>query len=328
MSAPTEPFSKRLQIKVCKLFYLEGFNKTEIEKKLHISRFKVARILQRAQKEGLVRIELVEPEPDLSDFESRLEKELGLKSVVLVSDDGESGHSLKQKVGKIAAEYLLSILDKGNVLGVGWGTTTFQLVEGLPENIGKKVSVVQVSGGNTKLDIGIDSQALTMSLARKFGVSPHLLHAPAIVDRFETKKALIQESSLAECFHLHGKMDVLVAGIGAFVNGGFLGTRQISKEEMETLRRQKAAGEILYYCFDINGRLCPTDTLERLIAMPLKDIKRVACSIGIAVGHEKADAVLGAARSGLINTLITDTATAQDVWNNICSHQKKERTHE
>jgi DNA-binding transcriptional regulator LsrR (DeoR family) len=313
----------RMALKVCRLFYQEGLNKTEIEKRLHISRFKVARLLKQAQDEGLVKIELVEPEGDLSEFEAKFEKATGLQNVVLAWDDGESPRILKEKAARIAAEYMQEILGKNNVLGIGWGTTTYELVRALPESIDKKVTVVQVSGGSTKLDSGIDSQALTVRLARKFGVSPHLLHAPAIMDSPESRKILMKESALKKIFNLYRRMDILIAGIGAFLPDRFLGSRIIEQKEMKALRQCGTVGELLYYCFDINGNFCPSETQNRIIAIPLEDIAKVPCCIGIAVGHEKAAAVLGVVRSGLINTLITDTTTARAILEIIESTEKE-----
>ena len=184
--------ANRLAVKICRLFYEENLTKVEIEKRLHISRFKVARILSDAKRIGLVKIQITEPQPDLSELESELESELGLKSVALVWDDGESSDFLKRKVGRLAADYLLGILRVQDIFGVGWGTTTFELVNALPNAINLKIRVVQVSGGNTVIESGLDSQALTMRLARKFGVEPYLLHAPTFVERPETRELLMK----------------------------------------------------------------------------------------------------------------------------------------
>jgi DNA-binding transcriptional regulator LsrR (DeoR family) len=307
----------RLVIKVWRLFYEENLTKTEIEKRLHVSRFKVARLLKDAHLRGLVEIQINEPDVDLSDLESRLESNLGLKSAVLLWDDGEPIRSLKQKAGKIAAQYLLGILRNGDVLGMGWGTTTFEVVNALPEKISTKVRVVQVSGGNIALESGIDSQALTMHLSKKFGVEPYLLHAPTLVDRPETREALMRESTLKQIFNIYQDINVLIAGIGAFLPDGFIGTCSISDSEMRMLRQKQAVGEFLSYCFDLDGSLCQPEKLNRIIAIPTDVIKKVPCSMAIAVGHKKAGAVLGAIRAGLINTLVTDTSTARTLLDNI-----------
>jgi len=311
-----------LMVKICKLFYKEGLSKTEIEKRLHISRFKVASLLKEAQKIGMVRIEIDEPKSDLSDLEKRLEQATGLKNVILVWNNSDSTKELKEKIGRAAADYLIEVIGKKDVLGIGWGTTTSELVRALPDVIGKQVSIVQVSGGISKLESGIDSQALTVRMARKFGTEPHLLHAPAILDQLETYQMLMKESSLKEVFRLYKKIKLLIAGIGAILPNKFIGSWSNDSKEMDTLRRQGAVAELLSYCFDLEGKLCTSETFNRTIAIPPEDIKRVPCVIGLAVGSEKADAVLGVVRSGCINTLITDTTTARAILERIGNQTK------
>ncbi len=304
-------------IKICKLFYKEGLSKTEIEKRLHISRFKVASLLKKAQKIGMVKIEIVEPKSDLSDLEEQLEKATGLKNAILVRNNSDSIQELKEKIGQAAADYLIEVIGKKDVLGIGWGTTTSELVRALPDVIGKQVSIVQVSGGISKLESGIDSQALTVRMAQKFGTEPHLLHAPAILDQLETRQMLMKESSLKEVFGLYKKIKLLIAGIGALLPNKFVGRWSTDSKEMDTLRQQGAVAELLSYCFDVEGKLCTSESFNRTIAIPPEDIKRIPCVIGLAVGGAKADAVLGVVRSGYINTLITDTTTARAILGKI-----------
>ena len=179
------------------------------------------------------------------------------------------------------------------------------------------MTVVQVSGGLSKLDSGIDSQALTIQLANKFGTTPNLLHAPAVVDRRETRDMLMKESSLKNVFELHKSVKFLIAGIGALKPSGFVGSWCSDPKEIDMLKRHGAVAELLSYCFDVNGKYCPSPSHNRTIAIPLEDIIRVPCSIGIAVGKEKAEAILGIVRSGCINTLITDTTTAKKLLDKI-----------
>ena len=252
-----------------------------------------------------------------------MESELGLKSVALVWDDGESLTLLKKKVGRLAADYVLGILRGEDVLGVGWGTTTSEMVNALPNSVNLSIRLVQVSGGNTAIEAGIDSQALTMRLGRKFGVEPYLLHSPTFVDRPETREMLMKESTFRQIFQIYKQTTVLIAGIGAFLPGSFLGSRTITDSEMALLHKQHAVGEFLTYCFDSDGNFCQTETLNRTIAIPLEVIKKIPCSIGIAVGSQKAMAVLGAVRAGLINTLITDTTTARTLLGNLKKAQRK-----
>jgi DNA-binding transcriptional regulator LsrR (DeoR family) len=167
-----------------------------------------------------------------------------------------------------------------------------------------------------------------MLLAKKFGVEPYLLHAPTFVERPETRELLMKESSFRKIFQIYNQTTILIAGIGAFLPDGFIGSRNITAAEMSLLRGQNAVGEFLTYCYDINGYFCKTEKLNRTIAIPVEAIKKIPYSIGIAAGSQKAMAVLGAVRAGLINSLITDTTTARTLLEKVKEKNQKEASHE
>jgi len=50
---------------------------------------------------------------------------------------------------------------------------------------------------------------------------------------------------------------------------------------------------------------------ERVIGLPLEDLARVDRVIALAGGAKKTDAIAGALRVGVIDTLVTDKFTAQ-----------------
>lgn len=308
----------RLMAKVCHLYYRKAFNQTEIGKRLGISRFKVARTLKEALNTNMVRIEIVEPQLYLTELELEFEERFGLKNVSLVEnqDDDLSNQELKKRVGQATADYLFESLVDSDVLGIGWGTTTNEVVNALPMKIDRNVEVVQITGGNKRLSVGIDCHDLTRRLASKFKVEPHLLYAPAIVDKKETKRMLLQESSIKETFDCFKNLTITVVGIGSIfpeIASTLLASGYLSSKDLQMLQNKGAVGDIFSYVFDIEGRVCTTEIQERFITIPLEDIKRVPRSIGVATGKKKAYAILGAIRGGFINTLVTDSLTAREV---------------
>src|SRR4029077_15727855 len=77
--AATGPAALLLAATVARRYYLDGASKSEIAVELGLSRFKVARMLDRARSSGLVRIELhYEGEIDL-DLSVRLGAKYGLR---------------------------------------------------------------------------------------------------------------------------------------------------------------------------------------------------------------------------------------------------------
>jgi DNA-binding transcriptional regulator LsrR (DeoR family) len=58
--------------------------------------------------------------------------------------------------------------------------------------------------------------------------------------------------------------------------------------------------------------VCP-DLRERVLAYDARQLGRVPVSIGVAAGARKVEAILGALRSGVVRTLVTDVETAEAV---------------
>ena len=104
---------------VARRYYLDGASKSEIAAELGLSRFKVARMLDRARTSGLVRIELhYEGEIDL-DLSVRLGTQYGLRRCLVIDSPEDDEALLRANVGRVAAGLLAEIIDKDDVLGLG-----------------------------------------------------------------------------------------------------------------------------------------------------------------------------------------------------------------
>ena len=71
-----------------------------------------------------------------------------------------------------------------------------------------------------------------------------------------------------------------------------------------------AAGDVIRHYVDANGKPIDWDG-ETIIAVSFEQLSRIPRSIGVALGENKADAIIGAARAGLISALVTDMRTAR-----------------
>jgi len=85
----------------------------------------------------------------------------------------------------------------------------------------------------------------------------------------------------------------------------------ITRQTLARLEEEGAVGDICARFFNEKG----TQVLPNLgvIGINLDQIKAVPQVIAIAGGMEKTKAILGALNGGYVNTLITDSATAQAV---------------
>jgi deoxyribonucleoside regulator len=309
-------YNTKLVIKVANLYYKDGLTQESISKKLKISKYQVNRILKRAVSSGIVQINIIDPASNISNLEEKLEREFNLKRAIVVENDGLSDVELKSKLGQATAEYLLEIIKDGDIIGVSWGTTVNEVINYLPPEINKSVEIVQITGGSHELSVNLNCHDITRRFASKFGVEPHLLYAPSIVDSKRMHDLLINETSIKKTFEYFNKLTIAIVGIGALypkVISTLVKTGHISGEDLKSLKKNGAVGDVFSYFFNINGEICSSSLSGRLITMPVDDLLEVPYSMGVAGGELKAEAILGAIRGNYINIIITDSVAAEKI---------------
>ena len=309
-------YNIKLMVKVANLYYKDSLTQEDIAKKLKVSKYQVNRILKKAIDSGIVQITIIDPSTSVSKLEEELEKKFGLKRAIVIENSGLSDTELKTKLGSAGSEFLLEVIKDNDIIGVSWGTTVNELVNHLPSRINKNVEVVQVTGGSHQISVDLNCHDITGRLAKKFGVEPHLLYAPAILDSKELHDMLLNEKSIRSTFEYFDRISVLITGIGSIfpkVFSSFISTGQISSEEFEELKAKEAVGDVFSYFFNIDGDICQTSLNDRVVSMPFSTLKKVPYRIGIAGGRHKAEAIAGALRGNIINILITDDTAAEKI---------------
>src|SRR5512146_2920229 len=93
----------RLLVRVARMYYGMNLTQEQIGSRLGLSRFKVGRLLDRAGRESIVRIEVVHPVARLVDLEDALVARFGLRAAV-VADVAAGGDDGDGAAGRIARE--------------------------------------------------------------------------------------------------------------------------------------------------------------------------------------------------------------------------------
>ncbi|MBA7482961.1 Deoxyribonucleoside regulator [subsurface metagenome] len=305
-----------LKAKVSKLFYQGGLSKIEIGKKLRISRFKVAQLLEDALKDGMVKIIINEPQNTFLDLESSLEEKFKIYRAAVV-ETSFSYEETKKNIGRAAANCLLDMVYDGDVIGVAWGTTIYEMVNFLPLSIERNnISVVQITGGLNQVSMDFNAIELTRRVAKAFGAKSYQLYAPAVVDSIETKNVLMSESNIKKTIEMFSKINIAIVGVGSVVpepstmlyRDGF-----IRKEDFENISKCGAVGDINSYFYDKNGNRCKTELERRTIGIDLDHLRRVRYVMAVCGGKSKADAIYGALKGKIINIVVTDEETAKEI---------------
>jgi deoxyribonucleoside regulator len=322
----------RLLVKVAQLYHLQGLNQDQIGRQLGVSRSKVSRMLKEARERGLVAISIRYPARFSLDLERRLETALGLREAIVVNAGGAALGS----VAGAAADYLLRVLQPGDVLGVSGGETVALAAQVMPAGAVENVGVVQLGTALAYLGEGaaFSSAEVALQVAQKLGGMERLvlIPVPSLLDSETIRDALLRDTGVRRAMALLARCTVALVGIGALEatsripepagspDGGSAGApaprrqvRPVTDDEMAELRDVGAVGEICTRFFDAEGRPCVTSLDRRLVALDLAELRAVPLVIGVACGRQKAAAILGAVRGGYVKSLVTDDVTARDV---------------
>jgi len=299
--------------KVADLYYLRNLTQQEIATRLGLSRPAVSRLLTRSRLAGIVRIEVTQPEGTHPRLEHALEEGFGLREAIVIPGRSESPTVTRRALGQAAAEYLDRVLKGGERVGVSWGATLRAVMDYVRPRALSTV-VVPLVGGLGQAAPDVHANELARRLAEVHEGRVHLLHAPAVVANRAVREALLSDRRIRQVLDLARRVDVALVGIGALVpSSTLIESGYFSLAEMAALRRQGAAGDICTRVFAADGTPLGGSVDTRILAVSLDDLRRIPVVIAVAGGMEKAEAILGALRGGLVDVLVTDHLAARAV---------------
>ena len=295
-------------VDVATRFYLENRTQIEIARSLGVDPSTISRYLKRARDEGVVRIDVRAPRTEEEALGAALAERFGLAFALVVPGDGET----IQAVADAAAAHVGRLLRPGMRLGVSWGQTLSEVVHRLRPGAVSDLEIAQMAGGLGNTTPGIQGSDLARHLAELFPPSRvHYLHAPAIVDSVEIRRAIVSDRSVRSALDAAAACELALVGIGTLANDATLVRGgHLSPDDRLLLLDKGAVGNVNTRFFDEHGR--PVGDLdERTVAVEWDELRRIPMVIAVAGGAGKARAVLGALRTGCLDALVTDAPTAR-----------------
>ncbi len=304
----------RLMAKIARMYYTQGMRQTDICERLNIHQSTVSRVLKRAEREGIVRIDVSLPAGTHTEIEDALQSGFGLDEAVVVDcieDEAQIAHDL----GAAAAFYFENTLKPNDVVGISsWSAALLHMVNALhPSQRFKHNPVVQILGGVGSPNAEVHATQMTRRLADLIGGEATLLPAPGVVGSRHARDILLRDRFVGEALSLFPKITLALVGIGATEpSRGLASSGNIfSPQELELLAGKGAVGDVCLRFFDENGNQVVTALNDRVISMELEQLRKVRRIVGVAGGQRKTRAIRGALMGKLINVLITDLASAE-----------------
>lgn len=298
-----------LATSVARRFYLDGLTKLQIAEELGISRFRVARLIDRAVRDGIVRIEFSYPVDEIDyALSAALQARIGLGSVAVVKDTGDDLELMLDSIGRVAATTLRESATGSLVLGVA----STRVSEAMARHLEPfpTAAVIQLAGAWPGAVSGQTSVEMVHAFARTAGSPGHAFYAPLLASDEEAARAIRRQPDVEKAFALFPRVTTAVIGLGALINGQTSLWQSLSETERRATLASGAIGEICGMTFGARGEAIETPLSQRAIGIGLDQLRACPEVICLAFGAGKADAILAAVRGGIVKTLITHAACA------------------
>ena len=132
------------------------------------------------------------------------------------------------------------------------------------------------------------------------------------------KQSILAEKSIQDVFKIIDKTEVAVVGIGELSSQSTIYEQNyLGQNILKKLEKQGAVGDICFQMFDIDGAEVNVESEYQVIGISKEQLLEIPNIIGIAGGPSKVNAIIGAAKSKMINVLIIDSITASLIQKNV-----------
>ena len=198
-----------------------------------------------------------------------------------------------------------------SVIGLGWGSMVYTVVRSGYLKSKRDAVVVQIQGSIGGATPDIDGAGIASTLGRTLGGRVHTLSAPMVVSDAAVRTGLLRDQHIRHTLEIGKRAEAIIVGIGAVSpRSGLYRAGYLNDADLEFIRGQGAVGDVCGSYFTADGTLSPLELNDRMIALDAEAMRRAPLRVGVTCGPEKILPNIGAARSGLVNVLITDEVAA------------------
>ncbi|ROT95932.1 sugar-binding transcriptional regulator [Marinobacter sp. R17] len=303
-----------LMTEIATLYYVEGETQEVISKRLNVSRVKVGRLLKRAHAEGVVDVRVRQHPSASAELEKELLRRFNIKRALIALDHADED-TQRAGVASLVADHLSRTLRDGSIVAVGMGRNVGAVAENTFDQGERKCSFVCAIGGSLRAGEYMNPDHICRRLAMKFGGDSETLYAPALVQNPELRDAMYENPTVRQTMDRARRADIALIGVGdVSENSNMVRMGWFSPEEIAEARLSGTVGDMMGYDFiDLYGNPSVTPMQGRVIGLSISDLARIPDVIAIASENTKAVGILGALRTGVIDTLATSVTNAHTI---------------
>ena len=293
------------------LYYHDGMNQTEIAGHLGVSRATVVNYLQEAKERGFIRISLAPKAFTTHRLAEEMRERFGLAAVYVVPDGTGTEEDALLRVARGAAEWLPSLLEPGDKLGVSWGRTVYEMAEAMPQVQTDRITVSQLVG-SMATPYGFTAEICSAHLAQRLGAKLINLHAPAVLSDPELAARLRAEPIIRDQIDALSHCNKAIFAAGSCDHSSHIVSSGLaSHDDLDWYIRRGATGVLCGRFIDAEGRFIPGELDDRMIGVELDKLQGLDMGLLVSVGADKVAPMLAAISGGYVTHVVTSVATAK-----------------
>jgi DNA-binding transcriptional regulator LsrR (DeoR family) len=196
---------------------------------------------------------------------------------------------------------------------VGWGRTLRLSLNSIERRPIPGLKVVSLMGGLTRGSV-MNSYEAALRLADLFGAECFYIAGPAFTDSEQSRDLLMRQPMIEDAFAHARSVDMAYISVGGLdMQTSMARLGLLGEDDLETLRRAGAVGDICGYWVDADGNAVDHPLNRRVLAVELDALLRIGQVILVTGGPGRDHAIRAALRKGCIDTLVTDETTARSI---------------
>ncbi|MBE0695512.1 MAG: hypothetical protein IH586_01175, partial [Anaerolineaceae bacterium] len=186
-------------VQVARMYYEDNLSQQQIADQMGVSRSLIALYLKRARDQGIVRIQINDPQDNCEDLALLLQNKASLNRVVVVPSAGQSAALTRRSIAAALARHLENTIQDGDIIGIGFGRTIAEAADLLAPTKNRKVDLLPLVGESSSGLIGTYSQVNlhVLKMASRFNGTPHFLLAPLMVSSCQLRDMLLDDEGIS-----------------------------------------------------------------------------------------------------------------------------------
>lgn len=302
----------RLKLKAAMLHYKHHISRTEIAATMQISRVTLNRLLREAEEEGIVRIEVrdIRNLSQALELEERLRQAYALPYAHVVEFVPGALEDTQQRVAQAAAGYFDRTIQDHMRIGISWGEMLRKTIACMRERSLPELRIYSLLGCGGSAKSSLQPNILTQMAVAKLNAKGYPIHAPLVCSSAQICAALRGDAQIQSVLQEAVHIDLAIVGVGFVPDSEGQSGFHYDGDIWRQLRACGAVGDISGTFLDSSGGICQLEFYDRMITVPLHQLRQCTKILGVASGPHKVQPLLAALRGRYLYGLFTDSETA------------------